>query len=68
MEKNDGGAQKHSRGKIREMLPKVAESLGKVCTLARKVFRKRLNKICDIHCVVCFMPKDRIPFGQTSYV
>ena len=28
---------------------------------------KRSNKICDIHGVVCFMPKDRILFGQTSY-
>ena len=39
------------------MLPKVAEVLGKVCALARGVFGKRLNKICDIPCVVCFMLK-----------
>ena len=44
------------------MLPKVA--LGKVCAHARGVFL-RLNKICDIYCVVCFMPKGRILFGQT---
>ena len=48
------------------MLPKVAEAVGKVCALARGVFWRRLNKICDIHCVVCFMPKGRILFVQTS--
>ena len=49
------------------MLPKVTEALGKVCALAREVFSRKLNKICDIHCVVCFMPTGRILFGQTSY-
>ena len=48
------------------MLSKAAEALGKVCALARGVFW-RLNKICDIYCVVCFTPKGRILFEQTSY-
>ena len=38
MEKNNGGPQEHSRGGVQEVLPKVAEVLGKVCALARGVF------------------------------
>ena len=38
MEKNDGGAQKHSSGGVQEVLPKVAAALGKVCALARGYF------------------------------
>ena len=37
MEKN-GRAQAHSRGGAQEVLPKVAEALGKVCALERGVF------------------------------
>ena len=29
---------------------------------------KELNKICDVHCVVCFMPKGRTLLGQTSHL
>ena len=36
--KNDGGAQEHFKGGVQEMLSKVAEALGKVCSLARGVF------------------------------
>ena len=35
--KHDGGAQEHSEGGVQEVFPKVAEALGKVCTLARGV-------------------------------
>ena len=38
MEKNDGEAQQHFRGGVQEVLPKVAEALGKVCALARGAF------------------------------
>ena len=38
MEKNNGGAQEHSRRGVQEMLRKAAEALGKVCALARGVF------------------------------
>ena len=48
------------------MLSKLAEALGKVCELASGIFSRRLNKIYDIYCVVCFMPNGRILFGHTS--
>ena len=34
----DVGAQKHFRGGVQEVFPKVAEALGKVCALARGIF------------------------------
>ena len=34
MEKNNGGAQEHSRRGVQEVFPKVAEALGKMCALA----------------------------------
>ena len=49
------------------MFEKMTEDLGKVSSLARKVHLQRLNKICDIHCVVFFLPKDRILFEQILY-
>ena len=38
MEKATTEVQAHSRGRVQEVLPKVAGELGKVCALAKGVF------------------------------
>ena len=37
------------------------------CVHLQGEYFEGLNKICDVHCVVCFMAKGWILFGQTLY-
>ena len=60
--KSGRGAFKSGRGAF-----KSGRGAGKsVCTCNGSIL-EIINKICDIYCVVCFTPKGRILFEQTSY-
>jgi len=66
MEHNDQ-AVLHSQRGIPEMLRQLAELLGEVCSVTRRLLRRGLGLQTSRRVNVFFLAKGRILFGQPTY-